>query len=370
MSFLPKRYCSVALGGNICVLATHKPNIICLYNLYTEKWRKYKVPFGKMTPSPIRGACAVVVGSDLYMFGGLDLIPNHLTNDLFKLTRTTAGSFYWSKIEMHRDMRLPSPRSEHGGWEYAECLWIFGGKTEWIFGGKTETRTSQAEYLNDNGVFVRGHTNQLLCYDPHFHIWTNPPCFGDVPSPRTEFGTAIVKDKVWLHAGYSRSGQYRALDDFFELDMRSRTWTQIQTGQAKPEGRFLSSLNAISDRYLVLHGGVGDDILSDTWVMDLSSYTWRRLLIKVDLPRLHRIGCYPGIDKSVVIFGDWTNNKGSSDGYIPTSHVMLEPKRLQQLAAVMIYNQRDVIPWKRLPCKLISQLGLNDEITENVIEPE
>ena len=362
MSFLPKRYCSFALGGNICVLATNRLNTIWLYNHYTEKWRNYKVPCGKMAPSPIRSACAVVVGSDLYMFGGLDLIPKHLTNDLFKLTKTTTGCFYWSKIEMHRDMRLPSPRSEHGGWEYSECLWIFGGKTE--------TWTSQAEYLNDNGVFVRGHTNQLLCYDPHLHTWTNPPCFGDVPSPRTEFSTAIMKDKIWLHAGYSRSDPYRALDDFFELDMRSRTWTQIQTGQAKPERRFLSCLSAVSDRYLVLHGGVGDDILSDTWIMDLSSYTWKRLPIKVDLPRLNRIGCYPGINKSVVIFGDQTDNIASSDGYIPTSHVMLEPKRLQQLAAVMIYNQRDVISWKCLPCKLISQLGLNDEITENVIEPE
>ena len=37
---------------------------------------------------------------------------------------------------------------------------------------------------------------------------------------------------------------------------------------------------------------------------------------------------------------------------------MLEPKSLQQLAMKTIYDKQDALPWKRLPTKLIAQLGL------------
>ena len=77
------------------------------------------------------------------------------------------------------------------------------------------------------------------------------------------------------------------------------------------------------------------------------------------------LGCCSGVNKNVVIFGDLTRNKDPNQRNISTFHVILEPRSLQQLAMKLIYNLRDVIPWQRLPRKLISQLGLSEY--ENVI---
>ena len=328
--------------------------MIRLYNLYTEQWRKYKIPCGKTIPSPRYSSVVVAIGVDIYMFGGLNLKLDGYYNDLFKLARTANRGFYWSQIEFQRDMRLPSPRTEHRGWGYAECLWIFGGCIDHF--------VSQTGYLNDHGDFINGLTNQLLCYDSHFQTWTNPQCFGNVPSPRKNHSIATIKSKLWLHGGY-RSSLSRP-DDFFEFDMLSHTWTQIQTGQTKPEARFLSCFSEISDRHLVLQGGYADAHFKDNWILDLSSYTWRKLTITIDLPRHRSTGCCLGINKSVVFFGDLTSTEGYDAGHRFTFHVMLEPKSLQQLAAKVIYNQRDIISWKCLPRKLISQLGLTEEITK------
>ena len=90
--------------------------------------------------------------------------------------------------------------------------------------------------------------------------------------------TCNIRDKVSLFAGIDSS--WVILEDFFELDMQSRVWTQITTDQTKPQGRLDSSLSANSDRQLVLHGGISGSgftiELRDTWIMDLPSQTWRK----------------------------------------------------------------------------------------------
>ena len=354
------RYCCVPFDGNICVFHTfivkgYEENnplrLIWLYNPYTERWRKYKIPCGQIAPSSRRKSCAVAIGAEIYIFGGMVFELKDYTNELWKLTRTATGCFRWSVIEFQQDAKLPSPRTEHSGFEYAECLWVYGG-----CGGY-----SMAGYLNDHGDIRRGFTNQLLCYNPRTQTWTNPQCFGDVPSPRTDPGTAIMKDKAWIYGGHcTRDGN---LDDFFELNLLSRTWNEIQTEQITP--RYLPCFSAISDRQLLLHGGCNLSTLRDTWIMDLSSHTWKKLPVKVKINRNPEMydphwSCCRGVNKSVVIFGDLTRNKDPNQRNISTFHVMLEPRSLQQLAMKLIYNLRDVIPWQRLPRKLISQLGLSE----------
>ena len=351
-------YCCVPLDGNICVFYTtdyveEDPlRLIWLYNLYTEKWRKYKIPCGQIAPSCRRKSCAVVIGAEIYLFAGRVYELGCSTNDLWILTRTENGCFHWREVEFQQDARLPCPRHAHSGFEYAKSLWIFGGHVKLV---------SMAGYLSNHGDMMYDYTNQLLCYNPRTQTWTNPQCSGDVPSPRIDPGIAIMKDKAWLFGGDSkRDGM---LDDFFELDILSRTWTEIQTGQTKPKGRHLPCFTAISEGQLLLQGGYDDQItLRDTWIMDLSSHTWKKLPVKVKINRNREVcdpthlGCCRGVNKNVVIFGDVTRNKDPCQQNISTFHVMLEPESLQQLAMKLIYNLRDVIPWQRLPRKLISQL--------------
>ena len=273
-------------------------------------------------------------------------------NDLWKLIRMTNGCFKWQKINFDCDVKLPAPRVEHSSWEYEECLWIFGGIT-----------CNPVGYLSD---YPGGFTNQLLCYVASTNKWTNPKCFGIVPDPRVGHNTAIINNKVWLYGGLTISLQVSEDIfglDIYELDMLSHTWTHIHTGPTKPPGRFLSSLTKLSENQLILHGGdnLKGELFSGTWVMDLSSYTWRRLSSSIDHFRAAHKGCF-SMNRNVVIFGGYME-PGSQEmhkkSYKATFHIMLELKSLQQLAMKTIYLQRDELPWMDLPPRLITQLGLS-----------
>ena len=186
----------VVVFGGVCVsyklLSTH---VIWTYNLYTNEWRKNEISDKECAPEPFQGAVAVVIDGIVYTFGGLMMEDSTKseTNELWTLCRTRGGSFTWSFMSPHCKDESPSPRQFHTGWEYTRKLWIFGG-----------VGPSPEGYLNDHGDF-KGHpmNNQLLCYNPNTHKWTNPECFGSIPSPRFGHANAIIKDQVWLSGGFT-----------------------------------------------------------------------------------------------------------------------------------------------------------------------
>ena len=266
-------------------------------------------------------------------------------------------TFRWTYIDPKRREESPSPRQLHTGWEYAGNLWTFGG-----------AGPSPKGYLNDNGDFENeGHTrnNQLLCYLPNINKWTNPRCYGDVPSPRTGPASTAMNNKAWLFGGCDRRGYF---DDMYELSMLSLTWTLIQeTGHHFPREKYKCTLTALTDDLLVLHGGdedlwVEDDDSNDgnendTWIMNLKSYSWTEYKSRKDHPRILHTGT-PGLNNDLVIFGGLRNEEGENyEVYNNIFHVVLEPKCLQQLAMKVIHKYRGELPWQLLPTKLISKLG-------------
>ena len=113
-------------------------------------------------------------------------------------------------------------------------------------------------YLNDNGdieVWLQGFgsNNQLLCFNPNIGNWTNPQCFGSIPTPRSHHASAMINDKVWIFGG--RNDDFHSLGDMFELRMSSLTWNQIQTPQSHIQVPARCTLTPAADHKLVLHGG-------------------------------------------------------------------------------------------------------------------
>ena len=132
--------CIVVIGG-ISRLEAISQDVIWTYNVYTELWRKHKI-HEKNKPPPVKGACAAAIGPDIYMFGGNMYSAENTDNELWKLS-ISHGCFKWSRIDFRHDMKLPSPLMDHTGWEYAGCLWVFGG-----FGEAAEN-----DYPCDHEVF-------------------------------------------------------------------------------------------------------------------------------------------------------------------------------------------------------------------------
>ena len=350
------RHAAVRLENRILVLGgsmVTSSRAIPVYNLFTEMWSKLVIPDHKSVPPPTGASCAVVIAHDIYTFGGHLVGERVLLNALWRLTRDPTGSLSFDEIQFSSTVKTPAPRTEHRGWEYADKLWSFGGYCN---------LPTSSSYLNVYGDFVGDHAysinNQLLCFNPASCEWSNVKCFGDVPSPRAMHATAAVGDKTWLYGGRALRN---VVDEMYELNMCSLTWTQIQTYQPRPQGSLLSSLTAIrAGTRLVLHGGIPGArtaSIKDTWILDLPSRSWRLHASDEGNARYGHTGS-SGINSSVVILGGITRKEYGATG-TPVSHnftMRLEPKSLQQMAMQTVYTYQKELPCETLPRKLLKQI--------------
>ena len=199
----PELYCgnaAVQMNSSIFVFGgqrTISKNIplqkIWAFNAYTEHWKQHVISADLTAPPETVYACAVAIEPDIYMFGGVH--SHKVQNGLWKLSITSETErFDWSKTKFQRHVKLPSPRYQHSGWEYQRCLWVFGGCGE---------SCTSPGYLNDLGDSTGFVNNQLLCYNPSNHSWTNPECFGANPSPRFAQCSTIMMHKVCRAANHS-----------------------------------------------------------------------------------------------------------------------------------------------------------------------
>ena len=361
-------HCAVSLDNFIIVIGgwcrhgVSSTRVIWIYNMYTEEWKrewKYSLSLPDLissTPEAFSGAVAAAIDKTIYTFGGRSA-TGKLSNALWKLSKTKGGCFTWSFNKPQYKKKSPSPRIWHTGWGYAGKLWIFGG-----FGNLPEG------YLIDNGDFegsdsiISLRNNQLLCFDPNIETWTNPQCFGSIPTPRAFHASAIINDKVWLFGGKNKDGDH--LGDMFELRMSSLTWSQIQTAEFHPKARAKCTLTAAADDKLVLHGGWTKDkpwaplTSGDTWIMDLTSYSLRQFTSRKDHAREWHTGS-TGLNHSIIIIGGHRNHLDIHGAYSIIFNVMLRPKSLQHVAMQAIHKHQDELPLNYLPWKLLSLLDVS-----------
>ena len=298
------------------------------------------------------------------MFGGKHYYMSSAdkTSDLWKLNTTREGCFVWSKINTKHASEEPSPRKEHSGWEYREKLYIYGGYGPSLRGYLSKHGDFKPNFTY--GDYQEGYNNQLLCFDPSVEKWTNLKCSGSVPRPHSMHSTARIRENVWLFGagGYTKS----ILAGLFELNMHTLLWTEIQNTSELPRFSLDSTLSVVSDNQLLLHAGLNKEfvVLSDTWILDLPSQTWREYSAYKKQQRYGHT-CTTGINRGncLIIGGSFTTDfledeSELPNGYRTISHLMLEPLSLQQLASRVIYKHKSNLRFNNLPPKLMFLLEL------------
>ena len=81
-----------------CRMQGYVMRFIWSYNLYTERWRKYRFPVSKSIPHmSAYGASAVAIGNDVYMFG--------LSNSVWQLTIKKYRCFTWTQMPEKAQLR-------------------------------------------------------------------------------------------------------------------------------------------------------------------------------------------------------------------------------------------------------------------------
>ena len=226
--------------------------------------------------------------------------PNQMCT--WKLITTPQQLYTWRKIKTGSGLNTPSPRSNHSGWEFSGKLWTFGG-----FGSRLEG------YLNDNGEWIDGANNQVLCFDPSSQEWTNPKCYGTAPCPRFYHASTVVVDHVWLFGGYSPYFN-SDLNDLYQFDLMSLTWTEIAIPLTKPDKRAFCTLNAVSEHQILMHGGSYEiaEGQNDTWGFDIQSLSWKQYAADKKFTWNGHTGT-TGLGRSVIIIGGVNVSRGYCD---------------------------------------------------------
>ena len=238
-------------------------------------WRKHLIPRGQAIPTPCSHGCAVELDGAVYMHGGrLDdfggdvydlrghgrnLVRGRGRNlvssgALWRLKKDGKGHFNWQEIIFSDPSAIPSPRSEHNGWQFHNRMWIFGGRSS-APSGYLHKHGIYKSYSSDRVVYVN---NQLLCYNPRDETWIDMAAH-KAPSPRFRACTATCGNKLWLHGGENETGDI--MPDYHSLPLPSNqqtdinlyvgslAWTNIRGGLA-PD---ISSLSPLGSNRLVAY---------------------------------------------------------------------------------------------------------------------
>ncbi|KAM6418579.1 host cell factor 2 isoform 3-T3 [Pluvialis apricaria] len=214
-----------------------------VYNTATNQW------FLPAVRGDIPPGCAahgfVCDGTRILVFGGM-VEYGRYSNDLYELQ---ASRWLWKKVKPQAPSTgsPPCPRLGHSFSLYGNKCYLFGG----LANESEDSNNNVPRYLNDFYELELQHGSGVVG-------WSIPVTKGVLPSPR-ESHTAIVycrKDlgspKMYVFGGMCGC----RLNDLWELDIETMTWSRPETKGTVPLPRSLHTANVIGNKMYVFGGWV------------------------------------------------------------------------------------------------------------------
>ncbi|NXU87145.1 HCFC2 factor, partial [Xiphorhynchus elegans] len=214
-----------------------------VYNTVTNQW------FLPAVRGDIPPGCAahgfVCDGTRILVFGGM-VEYGRYSNDLYELQ---ASRWLWKKVKPQAPSNgsPPCPRLGHSFSLYGNKCYLFGG----LANESEDSNNNVPRYLNDFYELELQHGSGVVG-------WSIPVTKGVLPSPR-ESHTAIVycrKDvgspKMYIFGGMCGC----RLNDLWELDIETMTWSRPETKGTVPLPRSLHTANVIGNKMYIFGGWV------------------------------------------------------------------------------------------------------------------
>ncbi|KFV74910.1 Host cell factor 2, partial [Dryobates pubescens] len=184
-------------------------------------------------------------GTRILVFGGM-VEYGRYSNDLYELQ---ASRWLWKKVKPQAPSTgsPPCPRLGHSFSLYGNKCYLFGG----LANESEDSNNNVPRYLNDFYELELQHGSGVVG-------WSIPVTKGILPSPR-ESHTAIVycrKDigspKMYIFGGMCGC----RLNDLWELDIETMTWSRPETKGTVPLPRSLHTANVIGNKMYIFGGWV------------------------------------------------------------------------------------------------------------------
>ncbi|XP_039253486.2 kelch domain-containing protein 3-like [Styela clava] len=208
---------------------------------------------------------AVIINKDIYMFGGFCSGEDYNTDD--DDTDWTAIDIYafnteflrWRRIQQRNEYfeNVPYMRYGHTSVAIDEKAYLFGGRSD-----------------------LCGASNILYYFDTGNFCWHTPKVCGHLPGARDGHGMCVARGNIYIFGGYEAEVEQFS-EETMMLDMRTLTWSLLQTQGQTGLWRDFHTLTAYGDK-IYLFGGRGDDsdnsisqpYDNDIKVLDLNTLEW------------------------------------------------------------------------------------------------
>ncbi|XP_056430495.1 host cell factor 2 isoform X1 [Hyla sarda] len=257
-----------------------------VYNTATNQW------FLPAVRGDIPPGCAahgfVCDGTRILVFGGM-VEYGRYSNDLYELQ---ASRWLWKKLKPHSlpSGSLPCPRLGHSFSLHGNKCYLFGG----LANESEDNNNNIPRYLNDFYELELRQGSGVVG-------WNLPQTKGAPPTPRESHSTVIYskkdcgKSKLYIFGGMSKC----RLNDLWELDIESMTWSSPEAKGTFPLPRSLHTANVIGNRMYVFGGWVPQTLQGDgspskasQWkctnsfsFLDLDSMEWTTLMPESSVDR-------------------------------------------------------------------------------------
>mmetsp|Transcript_69935 Transcript_69935/g.177496 ORF Transcript_69935/g.177496 Transcript_69935/m.177496 type:complete len:522 (+) Transcript_69935:109-1674(+) len=218
----------------------------------------------------------IVVGDNLYIFGGYD--GSNRVNDFYKFSFKASK---WSQIAVSG--ATPSARDRHVIVSHSDRIYIFAG------------------YDGNNRV------NDFWQYDTEHEVWSVvDAALGNPPTPRHSHSGVAFDGSMYVFAGYD--GNYRS--DFHRYNFEQRKWSIVPVKGSVPKARYRTSAVAYKNRMLVVGGHDGAKHLNDFHQFNFDNLEWSSVETSGQLPPPPS----PRDSHSAVVCGDSMYVFGGSTG--------------------------------------------------------
>ena len=301
----------------------------------TPMWRRL-IPPSTVPPGKLTGHSVVYdpIRDQMIIFGGHDGSTSNNETWTFSL----ADPVTWAKLSTSGFL----PPGRHGHTAIYDVLQnqmvVFGGTNDSTLFGDTWTLSLSGECKwseSVSGIFPDPRRAHVAVYDSTNHqmvifggfdgayrsdswifpldgsgVWRKVAISGDIPFPR-EAPAAIfspVRDKVLVFGGFVPTFPRQFFNDVWELSVQNEVWKDISPNISPSLGSGRVGHTAIfhpARNEMVVFGGFGSGIASETWAQSQSNSGWSELFPLGQEPR-SRIGhsaIYDPVRDRMIIFG-------------------------------------------------------------------
>lgn len=191
-----------------------------LFELQATRWEWRKLNPSGPHPCPRIGHSFTLIGSKIFLFGGLanesndpkNNIPKYL-NDLYTLDFTTSSEGRWETPVVYGEP--PRARESHTAVAYKQWIIVYGGMSGCRLG-------------------------DLWKLDTEKMIWERPAISGRLPLPRSLHTSTLVTNKMFvfggwvpLVAGKGQEKEWKCTNSLSVLDLEKWKWEEVEVQESE-----------------------------------------------------------------------------------------------------------------------------------------